>query len=337
MTETVRQSPWVRMGGVRVNALVLGADGRTPIYLEGRTLPPPPSRGARFDFQEAGRLLPPLVTVQVTLPLDSLLGGGIWMVYGAVLLSLLFLHARRVALREEEVLREAVAARDATVQRARSIQSELEKLQDRLARLEPAERAHNEAIAALERERSALQESLRELTQRESQLRQRVVQSADLDRERQALEDLLDDAIQDLDQKENEIRSLQERLQTAAKAPPAAGRSRGGEQMAKRMRTLYGNLEIEDRAIQDMLALGDESLRLRAEESLKRLDENPETAGVRRKVGGLPSHLSIFELGFAGKGRIYYSRAQRGFRILAVGGKASQKADLEYLSRLSLD
>ena len=69
----------------------------------------------------------------------------------------------------------------------------------------------------------------------------------------------------------------------------------------------------------------------------QKLDENPENAGVRRKVGGLPSHLSIFELGFAGKGRIYYSRgSQRPFRILSVGGKAAQKADLEYLSRLRL-
>ena len=84
-------------------------------------------------------------------------------------------------------------------------------------------------------------------------------------------------------------------------------------------------------------ALGDEGHRLRAEESLKRLDDSPETAGTRRKVGGLPSSLSIFELGFAGKGRIYYAKGrQRAFRILAVGGKASQKQDLDYLSRLSL-
>ena len=126
------------------------------------------------------------------------------------------------------------------------------------------------------------------------------------------------------------------RLKTAAKRP-SGGRTRAPEQLVKRMRALYRNLEVEDRAIDDMLALGDENLRLRAEESLKRLDEDPEAAGVRRKVGGLPSQLSIFELGFAGKGRIYYTRGkQRPFRILALGGKASQKQDLEYLSRLSL-
>ena len=63
--------------------------------------------------------------------------------------------------------------------------------------------------------------------------------------------------------------------------------------------------------------------------------DEPDTAAVRRKVGGLPPHLSIFELGFAGKGRIYYTKGEvRRFRVLAVGAKNSQKADLEYLSRL---
>ena len=106
--------------------------------------------------------------------------------------------------------------------------------------------------------------------------------------------------------------------------------------LARRLRTLYKSCDFDDRAIDDLAALGDESLRLRAEEAVKRLAEEPETAAVRRKVGGLPAGLAIFELGFAGKGRVYYVRNERGgFRILAVGGKATQKQDLEYLSRLS--
>ena len=78
-----------------------------------------------------------------------------------------------------------------------------------------------------------------------------------------------------------------------------------------------------------------ETMKLRAEEGLKRLADDPESAGTRRKVGGLPPQLSIFELGFAGKGRIYYTRNERGnFRVLAIGAKNTQKTDIEYLSRL---
>ncbi len=331
------ESPWVRLAGVRVNLLVLGADGRTPIYVGGITLPPPPpSYETSSDFQEADRLLPAIKTVTVTVPPFSLLAGSIWVAFGAVLIPLLFLQHRGIARREEATYLETLAARDATIERARSIQIELEKVRDRLATLEPAQRAHTDEIASMEREREWLQTKMSKLARQEARLRERAARSTDLEQERQALEDLLDEAVQDLDEKEREIHGLQESLKHASKGTQSRTRTRPAEQLAKRMRTLYHNLEIDDRAIEDIARLGDESLRLRAEESLKKLDDGSDSAVVRRKVGGLPPQISIFELGFAGKGRIYYTRGkQRPFRIVAIGGKASQKTDLEYLSRLS--
>ena len=92
---------------------------------------------------------------------------------------------------------------------------------------------------------------------------------------------------------------------------------------------------IDDRAIDDLIALRDETMKLKAEDAIKRLSDGSDAAAIRRKVGGLPPHLSIFELGFAGKGRIDDTRGrQRTFRVLAVGAKNTQNADLEYLSRL---
>gem|GEM_PF-5750828 len=75
--------------------------------------------------------------------------------------------------------------------------------------------------------------------------------------------------------------------------------------------------------------------RMRADGGLE-LDARVDAQADRlAKVGGLPPHLSIFELGFADKGRIYYTAGKtRRFRVLAVGAKNSQKTDLEYLSRL---
>ncbi len=98
---------------------------------------------------------------------------------------------------------------------------------------------------------------------------------------------------------------------------------------------MYKNLEVDEHAIADLVALRDESLKLRAEEAMKRLSEETDQAVVRRKLGGLPPHLAIFELAFAGKGRVYYTKGKvRRFRILSVGAKNTQKTDLEYLSRL---
>jgi hypothetical protein len=144
--------------------------------------------------------------------------------------------------------------------------------------------------------------------------------------------------MEDVGQKEAEIASLQDRLERAAKKQQAeaGGKAREAERLSRRLRTLYKNLEIDDRAVSDLVGLRDESMKLRAEEGLKRLGDDLETAGARRKVGGLPPQLAIFELGFAGKGRIYYTRSERGgLRILAIGAKNTQKTDLEYLSRLS--
>jgi hypothetical protein len=327
--QLVKGSPWTRIGGTRLRVLVLGADGRTPIYLEGRTLPPPPGVDLDSPFTEANRLLP------VSVPRDSVLAAAVFVGYGAILVPLLFGAHRRAVRRDEALIAAAVSARDATADRARSIQTELEKVRSRLEQIEPAERAHTDEIRELQRERGVLTGKLAELGKREAALRERVTRTSALEQERQALEDLLDEAVSDLSQKESEIAELQDRLKRASKAA-ASGSRRAIEQLERRVRALYRNLEIDDRALHDVIGLGDETMKLRAEEGLKRLDSDPDSAGVRRKVGGLPPQLSIFELGFAGKGRIYYTRGrQRPYRILCIGAKNSQKTDLEYLSRLS--
>ena len=113
---------------------------------------------------------------------------------------------------------------------------------------------------------------------------------------------------------------------------------RAAESLARRLRTLYKNLEFDDRAVSDLAGYGDEATKLKAEQALKRLSDEAENVAVRRKVGGLPPQLSIFELGFAGKGRVYYTKGRhRRHRVLAMGAKNTQKVDLEYLSRLSKD
>jgi len=338
VSDLVSYSPWVRWGGVRVNATVLGADGATPLYVGGgKVLPPPPDRSPDGAMREWMQLLPAIADVYVAVPHGSPLSAGIFVGYGAILVQGLLSYNRRIARHVQADLAAAVAARNTSADRARSIEEELAKVRDRLREVEPAERAQSAAIDALEQERVALHAKLRELAERETALRASASRAGELEDERQALEDLLEEAIQDVSSKEAEIASLQDRLKHEDKkqAAQSKGRSRESERIAKRFTALYRNLQVDDRAIADLVALGDESQKLRAEEALKRLDDDPDTASVRRKVGGLPPHLSIFELGFAGKYRIYYMRSERGgYRVLAIGGKATQNQDLEYLSRI---
>jgi hypothetical protein len=326
----VTWSRWIRIGGVRVTAIVLGADG-TPIYAGGRRIPTPMPGD---PLLEAQRLLPASADVVVSVPHNSLVANAVLVFYAALLIQTLYLYDRRRQRREDERLAAALAAREESAARAARIEAELESLSRQVD--ERIEAEVEGEMSSLRAERVSLQEKLDALARRETELRAQAGRLQDaLVSERAGLEEMLDEALSDLARKDDELRSVQEKLKGAEKAAPAPPRARDVDLLAQRLRTLYKNLEFDDHAIQNLIALRDASMTLRAEEEIKRLSDDVETAAVRRKVGGLPAHLTIFELGFAGKGRIYYTLGrQRRFRVLAVGAKNSQKTDLEYLSRL---
>ncbi len=337
LNSQIRDSGWVRLGGLRVTTLVLASDGITWIYVDGHVNPQPDGLLPTDVLREAVTLLPASAEVNVTLPHNALLSNAILITYAAVVVQILYLHSRRHARAESERIALVMAGRDAVADRARQIEDELEQTRRRLAEVEPAQREFGEEIASLQSERHALQEKLGALARREEELRGKADQAVELAQEVSALEDLLEEAGSDLASKDEEIRDLERNLKRASKTT-GKGRSRGSEQMARRLRTLYKTIEFDDRAIDDLVALRDEGMKLKAEEKIKRLSEEAENVSVRRKVGGLPEHLSIFELGFAGKGRIYYTRGRQGrFRVLVIGAKNSQDADMEYLRRLGKD
>lgn len=334
----VRDSQWVRLGGLRVTTLVLAQDGVTWLYVDGRGRTISPEGLAPTDMlAEWMDYLPATAEVTVTLPHSALLSNGILVTFTVILLQFVYLANRRQSGQESQRLNEALEIRDRAARRTEEIESELAETRSRLSEIEPIEREHSEAIDALHSERELLQQKLSNLAAREESLRGRAERAVDLAQEVRALEDLLEEATGDLDSKDAEIGRLEQSLKKASRSSDKAAnaRTKAAELIARRFRTLYKTIEIDDRAIDDITSLGDESLRLKAEESVKRLAEEADNVSVRRKVGGLPSHVQVYELGFAGKGRIYYTRGRsKRFRILLVGAKNTQPTDLEYLSRL---
>jgi septal ring factor EnvC (AmiA/AmiB activator) len=273
--------------------------------------------------------------ITVSVPLSSLAANAILVVYASLLVIILVVYTRTLTRREEIRLARVTSARDEVADRAREIETELETVRERLARIEPEQEVSAEEIRALEEERSRLNAKLADLEQREERLRSRSSRIQGLEEERRTLEEFLDEALRELGQKDTEIQSLERRVKKARSSPRARESVREAETLARRLRTLYKNLEFDDRAVADLVRYGDEALKLKAEEALKRLSDESENVAIRRKVGGLPPHLSIYELGFAGKGRAYYTKGRsRRYRILAMGAKNTQKTDLEYLSRL---
>jgi hypothetical protein len=318
-------SPWIRYGEVRVRPLVLAADARTLLYAGGGLA----ARTADAALASEPPL-PAIVDVDVALPHNTVLANAVLLVYAALLVTALVVHTRRLAGRQQMELDAMSATRDALADRAGAIEAELAAVRARLEEVEPESELQAEEIGGLQRERAELHVRLARLERREAELRSGSARAQKLEEERRALEELLEEATRDLGRKEGELAELRSQTRRAGKRA-----ARDEEVVARRLRTLYKNLEVDERAIENLVELGDESWRLRAEEAIKRLCDEADSAAVRRKVGGLPPHLSIFELGFADKGRIYYTAGQtRRYRVLLIGAKNSQKADLEYLSRL---
>jgi hypothetical protein len=335
LDQAVQNSAWVRWGGLQVTTLVLAKDGASWLYLDGNS--PPASETQPTHPNESLAYLPVTARVTVTLPHNSLASNAILIIYASILLFVIYESNRRLTRRESQRLGEALGSRNQAALRAAEIEVELAETRSRLLLIEPLEQEQTEEIDALQRERQALQRQLELLAEREERLRGHARQAVELSQEVRALEDLLEEATSDLENKDESIDRLEQDLKQVSRQTGKA-RTKQSETLARRFRALYKTLEVDDRALHNLAELGDEGLRLKAEESIKRLAEDAENVSVRRKVGGLPAHVQVFELGFAGKGRIYYSRGKtRRFRILLVGAKNTQSADLEFLSRLPKD
>ena len=333
--EAVPASAWVRWGGLRVTTLVLAQDGKTWLYVDGYgELLPPQATQPTEVLGEWMDYLPATANVTATLPHNALVSNLILIGFSSVLLLTAYVSNRRVMRREADRLGEALDSRNTAASRAVEIESELQATRARLSQVEPLEREQSDEIEALQREREALESQLGQLAQKEEGLRGRADRAVELAEEVRALEDLLEEVSSDLESKDAEIDELEQDLKKASRVSGKA-RSKESDRTARRFRVLYKTIEIDDRAIDDLASLGDEALKLKAEEAIKRLADEADNVSVRRKVGGLPDGIQVFELGFAGKGRIYYAKGKtRRFRVLIIGAKNRQSTDLEYLRRL---
>jgi hypothetical protein len=333
----VERSFWVRTGGVEVHAIVLGQDN-LPIYAPGLRLPQRPPVDLEAIEAEADRVLPVRISLAIGVPHSSLVANVALVGYAALILTGLYFRQRSQVLRQAALLRTAMQEREEAAGRAGRIEDELEGVRRRVFDAALTESEHAREIDALRTERVSLRGKLEDLEHREADLlAQQAASTGDLEDEHQALEELLDEALGDLQTKDEAIQQLQTELKRASRdaSAKASSRAREADHLGRRLRALYRNLEVDDRALTDLVALRDEGMKLKAEEALKKLSDDVGTAGARRKVGGLPPGLPVFELGYAGKGRVYYTHgAQRRLRILCIGAKNTQKPDLEYLSRI---
>ena len=337
LNASVENSGWVRIWGVKVNVIVAARGGRTWLYVNGQ---PNKRRYQNRDPRTMtaihARLLPATATVTTSIEHNTALFISILIVYATIFLTGFFVYNRNVVDHQIGLIDSARESRDQSASEATRIEKELDAVRAQLREVEPAAQQDRDEIARLQSEQQELRVRLESLAARERELRGQADRVAVLEEDSRVLEGMLEETTTNLTAKEAEIRKLEQSLKRTDKATGAAGRKpKASEVLAKRIRTLYPQLEIVDRAIDDIVALPDEGTRLRAEECVKRLAEDADNLGFRRKVGGLPNHLSIYELAFAGKRRVYYAKVKSGrFRVLVIGIKKTQRSDLDYLAKI---
>ena len=158
----------------------------------------------------------------------------------------------------------------------------------------------------------------------------------DLIAEIESLEKKLNENLGDQGTREEEIRSLSEKIALLEKEQRREdrGRQKTAAAIEKRFATLYKSILVNARAVDGFLDLNEE-LRLKAEEVIHQLNANSDLVAVKRKVFGKKNRETVLEVVFAYKGRLYFrKREDRRVEVVAIGTKNTQERELEFLSSL---
>jgi hypothetical protein len=151
-----------------------------------------------------------------------------------------------------------------------------------------------------------------------------------------ALEEKISEKTKRYEKQQQELAQLQIKLEQVEKAPykKQADNAKPAEMARKRLNTLYKNIHIQDRAVAGYLNLTEE-LKIKCEEVLHQLNDDPSKVQIKRKVFGKKNRATVLEVVFGYKGRLYYClQPNRMVEVPVIGTKNSQQSDLVYLDRL---
>ena len=109
---------------------------------------------------------------------------------------------------------------------------------------------------------------------------------------------------------------------------------RGADSTGRRFKAIYKNIAMNKKALDGFAALP-EDMKIKCEEVIHQLNENPDQVHIKRKVFSKKSRETVLEVLFAYKGRLYFRRrTDQQVEILTVGTKNTQLKDLEFIDSL---
>lgn len=193
---------------------------------------------------------------------------------------------------------------------------------DHLSQATGNQQVLEDQVARLRQELSAVKHSAH---QTEDELLEELVK----------LEDRLSRNLESQKQQEQHITALQEQIQKldGETSKEQKQKVKAAELVEKRFSAIYKSLRIHKYAIDGFVELTDE-MQIRAEEQLQLLHTEPGKVTIKRKVFGNKGTVTVFEVLFGYKGRLYYRTSDQRIEVLAIGTKNSQNKDLAFLKRL---
>jgi hypothetical protein len=238
------------------------------------------------------------VAVTTKVPVTSWVGSSLLLFYILGTVMVLYFYYLRMSALEQKRLTEISERLEDERRTVSEVESELTKARERLAGIQVQEEEWLKEVERLEFEKNQLETELLE-------------------------------TLEETEEQKELIDALE--VKVNKKAEPGPKRARDEERLLTRFAKLYRNLEMDRKAVADITRIGDEKVKLQAEEILKRLNDADPTLKVRRRIAGVEK-CDAYELGFGSSGRIYYIKAPNGrYRVLRIGTKATQKKDLAYL------
>jgi hypothetical protein len=238
-------------------------------------------------------------------------------VYVFAAVAILYFHYRSVSLR--------------LLGEERERQAEIERLRNQ-------EETITRDLDEIQRQRETLHSDLHRLKTELSDEKQKASRTEDeMIEEIETLEQQLQENLDHQQQQLQEIEALKEQIQQFEKGQRKGEKQklRAEQAAAKRFAAIYKNIELSSRAVGGYVELSEE-LKIKAEEVIHQLNEDPGQVIVKRKVFiGKRDKKSIMEVIFGYKGRLYFRTASDGnVEVLAIGTKNTQAREMEYLDRL---
>lgn len=213
---------------------------------------------------------------------------------------------------------------------------EMEKARE-IERLTRTEKEYIERLKNLGEEKETLSAELEQIRERFLDEKEKASRAEDeILEEMLALEEKIKENIAVQEKKQEEIDSLKEKIESYEKAGRKDGRQkpRALDTLHKRFKALYKNITISERAVSGFAGLTEE-LRIKSEEIIHQLNENPDLVSVKRKVFGKKNQATVLEVLFAYNGRLYFRRTHDNrVEVLAIGTKNTQVKDLEFLGKV---